>query len=127
MGFACNICIRDAKRTVWRIYRLVAAVYLYLGSALAGTYAHAEKNEAKIFNSDSCGDMCIARISLGALCAPSQAIVYGFNFEQTLAWIAAGFYFDIIHGIGNIVMSTLIYPLIKLLFRLERISVEKGQ
>lgn len=63
----------------------------------------------------------------GVLCAPSQAIVYGFDFEQTLAWIAAGVYFDILHGVGNIVMSTLIYPLIKLLFRLERVSVEKGQ
>ena len=59
----------------------------------------------------------------GVMCAPSQAIIYGFDFEQTLAWIAAGVYFDIIHGVGNIVMSTLIYPLVKLLLRLERKSI----
>jgi len=39
----------------------------------------------------------------GVLYAPGQALMYGFNFEQTLAWIAAGIAFDVTHGISNFV------------------------
>lgn len=51
----------------------------------------------------------------GILYAPSQALLMGFNFEQTLAWIAAGFPFDITHGISNILCGVLIMPIIKVL------------
>ena len=58
----------------------------------------------------------------GTLYAPAQAIMYGFNLTQTLAWIASGIPFDIIHGIGNLVLGLLIIPLSKLLLRLEKNS-----
>ena len=48
----------------------------------------------------------------GVLYAPSQALLFGFTFEQTLAWIAAGFPFDVIHAVGNAVSGLLICPLI---------------
>ena len=51
----------------------------------------------------------------GILYAPSQALLMGFNFEQTLAWIAAGFPFDITHGISNVLCGVLIMPIIKVL------------
>ena len=46
--------------------------------------------------------------------------MYGFDLNQTLAWIAAGLTFDIIHGIGNLAAGFLIMPLSELLFKLVR-------
>lgn len=56
----------------------------------------------------------------GLLYAPAQAIMLGYNLQETLAWIAAGLYFDISHTVGNLVLGFLIYPLVKLLTRLSR-------
>ncbi len=52
----------------------------------------------------------------GVLYSPVQAIMFGLDLKGTLAWIAAGFYFDFIHGLANFVLGTiLIYPLTKIL------------
>ena len=51
-------------------------------------------------------------ICFGTIYAPAQALLMGFSFKQTLAWIAAGFYFDVTHAIGNICLGVLIVPLI---------------
>jgi energy-coupling factor transport system substrate-specific component len=58
-------------------------------------------------------------ILFGVLYAPVQALFFGFSWKQMLAWIAAGFPFDVIHGIGNCVMGLLIIPLSKTLAKLE--------
>ena len=55
----------------------------------------------------------------GVFCAPSQAFFFGLTFEGTIAWIAQGFYFDILHGIGNFATCTLALPLITLLQKTE--------
>lgn len=47
----------------------------------------------------------------GTLYAPVQAIIFGLDFKGMLAWIAAGFYFDITHAIGNVVLGVLILPI----------------
>lgn len=59
-------------------------------------------------------------IAFGVLYSPGQALMYGFNFEQTLTWIAMGFPFDIIHAAGNFALGFLILPLSKLLLKLEK-------
>ena len=56
----------------------------------------------------------------GVLWAPSQALIFGFSFKQTVAWIASGFYFDLVHGISNFVMGFLVLPLSSLLKRLNK-------
>lgn len=56
----------------------------------------------------------------GTLYSPAQALMFGLNFEQTLAWIAAGFPWDAIHGAGNFVLGFLIIPLSELLIKLNR-------
>ncbi len=56
----------------------------------------------------------------GVFCAPCQAIFFGLDLKGTLAWITAGFYFDILHAIGNFAACSLCMPLIKLLSKLER-------
>ena len=55
----------------------------------------------------------------GVLYAPSQALLFGLNFRQTLAWIAAGFPFDVIHAVGNFAVATLVLPLSATLGKLE--------
>ena len=59
-------------------------------------------------------------VFFGVLYAPAQALLYGYTWEQMLAWIAAGFPFDVIHGIGNCVTGLLILPLSEVLSRLEK-------
>lgn len=61
-------------------------------------------------------------ISFGALYAPLQAFMFRLNFEQTLAWIAAGLPFDITHAIGNVCLGILVVPLVRLLQRAERMA-----
>lgn len=56
----------------------------------------------------------------GALYAPAQALMYGFTFKQTLAWISAGLMFDAIHGVSNLFVGLLILPMADLLSRLMR-------
>lgn len=60
-------------------------------------------------------------ISYGTLYAPAQALMFGLNFKETLAWIAAGFPFDVIHSVSNAFLGTLVYPLSKALSK----AVEK--
>lgn len=55
----------------------------------------------------------------GTLYAPFQALAFGLNFQGMIAWIVAGFPFDIVHMCGNIAMSFLIAPLYRVLLRLE--------
>lgn len=58
--------------------------------------------------------------AFGVLYAPAQALMYGFNFEQTLVWISTGLMFDVIHGISNIFTGMLVLPLSELIKRLLR-------
>lgn len=62
-------------------------------------------------------------LAYGALYAPAQAIMYGFDFKQTVVWIAAGIPFDVLHAVGNLVAGLLIVPLSELLMKL---SVKQG-
>ena len=55
----------------------------------------------------------------GTLYAPVQALVFGLDFKEMIAWIVAGFSFDCLHGIGNFVAGILIYPLSKVLLKME--------
>lgn len=56
----------------------------------------------------------------GLLCAPTHALFFGIGFEGMLAWVAAGFPFDITHALGNFATGLLAPPLIRLLRRLEK-------
>jgi energy-coupling factor transport system substrate-specific component len=58
--------------------------------------------------------------AFGVLYAPAQALLYGFTFEQTLAWISTGLMFDVVHGISNIFTGMLVLPLSELIKRLLR-------
>lgn len=59
-------------------------------------------------------------LAFGTLYAPGQALLFGFSWEQTLAWILAGLPWDLLHGLGNLCVGLLILPLSELLRRLMR-------
>ena len=61
----------------------------------------------------------------GILYAPGQALMFGLSFEETLAWIAVGAPFDIIHAISNLCVGFLVLPLSKVLLKLKASSVVK--
>ena len=58
----------------------------------------------------------------GTLYAPAQALLFGLDFDGMIAWIIAGFPFDIIHGVSNLLCSVLICPLIALLRKVNRFT-----
>ncbi len=47
----------------------------------------------------------------GTLYAPFQALAFGFDFKQTVAWIVSGIPYDVIHGVSNFALGLLIWPL----------------
>lgn len=47
----------------------------------------------------------------GTLYAPAQALLFGLDFKGMIAWIIAGFPFDAMHGLGNVVLGLLILPI----------------
>lgn len=59
-------------------------------------------------------------VLFGTLYAPAQMLLYGYTWEQTLAWIAMGLPFDAIHGASNLAFGFLVYPLSELLMKLNR-------
>ena len=65
--------------------------------------------------------LCAAHgLAFGVLYAPAQAIMFGLNFQQMLAWIAAGFGFDALHAVGNFAVGLLALPLSEILRKLEK-------
>ena len=47
----------------------------------------------------------------GILYAPSQALLFGLDYNGMIAWIITGLPYDIIHGISNFVAGFLVLPL----------------
>ncbi len=56
----------------------------------------------------------------GTLWAPAQAITFGLNFNGMIAWIVAGFPFDVIHCVGNVVLGVLILPVVTALRKFHK-------
>ena len=59
-------------------------------------------------------------LAFGLLYAPAQAMMFKLSFSGMLAWVAAGFSFDLLHAAGNFALGFLLYPLYPLLIRLAR-------
>ena len=97
--------------------------YLYVWTALWGVTMLLPKTIGAKWRPLVYMCLCAAHgFCFGILYAPAQALLFGFDFEQTVAWVIAGLPFDLTHGIGNFVAGILIVPLIALLKRIERTS-----
>lgn len=95
--------------------------YLYLWTVLWGVTMLLPKNAPKVAYMLICS---AHGFLFGVLYAPIQAIMFGLDFRGMIAWIAAGFPYDCIHGVGNLCVSILIVPIVKLLRKLDRIVYE---
>ena len=56
----------------------------------------------------------------GTIYAPSQAILFGLDFKETIAWIIAGLPWDCIHGVSNFICGILIVPIINVIRLAEK-------
>lgn len=98
--------------------------YLYLWTVLWGATMLLPKNMSK--KAAPIVYMCLCAMHgflFGTLYAPAQAILFGLNFEAMIAWIVAGLPWDFVHGVSNFFCGILICPIISVLRRTERYSV----
>ena len=56
----------------------------------------------------------------GVFYAPVYALFTGIGWDRVWLWILAGLPFDLIHGLGNFALGTLIIPLATLLRKLDK-------
>lgn len=97
--------------------------YLYIWTVLWGAVMLLPKKMPKKVRPIVYMAVCAAHGFLfGVLYAPAQALLYGFSFEKTVAWVIAGVPFDCIHGISNFFCGILIVPIIMVLELAERSS-----
>ena len=97
--------------------------YLYIWTVLWGAVMLLPKKMPKKVRPIVYMAVCAAHGFLfGVLYAPAQALIYGFSFEKTVAWVIAGLPFDCIHGISNFFCGILIVPIIMVLELAERSS-----
>ncbi len=64
--------------------------------------------------------------SFGILYAPAQAILFKLSLKGMIAWIIAGFPFDVIHGVSNFFCGMLIVPIVSVLKLIEHSNVEES-
>ena len=98
--------------------------YLYIWTVLWGMTMLLPRNIPEKWKPLAYMLVCAAHgYMYGTLYAPAQALLYGLDFKGMLTWIMAGLPFDLIHGTSNLLCGMLIYPLAKLLERIEKHSV----
>ncbi len=95
--------------------------YLYIWTILWGVTMLLPRNMpprvAPVVYMVVCG---LHGLLFGVLYAPYTALIMGQTFEQMLATIATGLWFDLLHVTGNLAAGVLIVPMQKLLLRLEK-------
>ncbi len=122
------------------LYRVKALIPIYVYVALTGVYAGfamwwipylyvwtilwalimlVPKTSSEKIKFILCVVFCALHgLFFGILYAPLQALMFGLSFKGMIAWVLAGFPFDIVHMCGNFAMSFLIIPLYKIMKKL---------
>lgn len=86
--------------------------YLYIWTVLWGAVMLLPKNmKPKIAVPVYMAVSGLHGLLYGTLYAPAQALLFGYDFKTTIAWIVAGLPWDAIHCVGNIVLGILILPI----------------
>jgi len=98
--------------------------YLYLWTVLWGAVMLLPRNIPEKRKPLVYMGVCAAHGYLyGTLYAPAQALLFGLDFDGMITWIIAGLPWDAIHGTSNFLCGVIIYPLVKLLQRVEKHSL----
>lgn len=95
--------------------------YTYIWTLLWGAAMPVPRNIPKTARCVIYSAICALHGFLfGILYAPAQALMFGLDFKQTVAWVIAGFPYDIIHGLSNLGLGLLAVPLSELLEKLSK-------
>lgn len=96
--------------------------YLYIWTVLWGMVMLLPKRMPKPIAAVVYALVCgLHGFSFGFLWVPSQMLLMSFSWEQALVWWQFGFFTaDIPHGIGNLVGSILVVPLVTLIRKLDK-------
>lgn len=95
--------------------------YLYIWTILWGMTMLLPQNIPNKFKPIVYMILCASHGFLyGILYAPSQALLFGLDFNGMIAWIMSGLYFDLIHGISNLMIGTLILPIVNILQKVNK-------
>lgn len=87
--------------------------YLYIWAVLWGAVMLLPEKAHPVFLILMCS---LHGFLFGVLYAPAQALIFHLSLKSTVSWVIAGFPYDAIHGVSNLICgSILIIPLIKLL------------
>lgn len=99
--------------------------YLYLWTVLWGAVMLLPKQMPKGLRPLVYMSVCAAHGFLyGTLYAPAQAVLFGLDFQKTIAWILAGLPWDFVHGVSNFFCGILIVPVISALRLAQRLAGE---
>ena len=127
--FVVALTVVYRKKALWPIYIFVFLTgllngfatwwipYLYIWIVLWGAVMLLPKNCKSIFYPIVCS---LHGFLYGTLYAPAQALLFGLNFKQMLAWIVAGLPYDAIHGVSNFICGLLIVPIIRTIEKYEK-------
>ena len=63
---------------------------------------------------------CLHGLFFGVLYSPVYALFSGIGWDRVWLWVLAGLPFDLLHGIGNFALGTLIIPISTLLKKLDK-------
>lgn len=97
--------------------------YWYLWTVLWGAVMLLPKNMPKKIAPIVYAVVCSLHGYLyGTLYAPSQALLFGLDFKGMIAWIIAGFPFDLIHGTSNLCLGVLIIPIVAVLKKTQQFT-----
>ena len=96
--------------------------YLYLWAVLWGAVMLLPKNMNKLVATIIYTAVCALHgLLYGTIYAPAQAILFGLDFKGMIAWIIAGFPFDLVHCAHNAILgAVLIMPIIFVLKGTEK-------
>lgn len=96
--------------------------YLYIWTVLWGAVMLLPKNMPKKIAPIIYIIVCsLHGVLYGVIYAPSQALLFGLDFNGMIAWIISGFYFDLIHGLSNLCLGVLIMPIIAALNKTQKL------
>lgn len=136
--FTVSLTVVYRKKALYPIYTFVILTglfagfatwwipYLYLWTVLWGVVMLLPQNMPKKIRPVVYMTVCAAHGFLyGTLYAPTQALLFGLDWEGMIAWIIAGLPWDMVHGISNFVCSALIVPLINVIQRVEN-QIQRG-
>ena len=95
--------------------------YLYIWTILWGVTMLLPKKMPRVVAPIVYALVCgIHGFFFGILYAPAQAIMFGYDWRTMLVWIVSGIPFDLIHGVSNLVLASLIIPITKAIRMADR-------